>query len=362
MKTNTFREFEQDWIYDKKYISAQNLVFKDFAKYCNIMYKDLIYLKQNYNNFPFVKNNIDKYINIFDNSYNMFIDLVVQKDKYESQLNIKSKTKKEIWTEFERFDILAQKNCLKDDVINIIDNKIAHINDKYFEKLNKIANIIFKIEESIAPEINKLWKLETINDISNYDCNKSYGLLVKVLFNWRKEIMNQQKITYCDKRIATSTSYITNEKSRFFGAFESNTQICGLVYDGNGVIAAHSEDAFLEEYIDNNCPFEYKTIYSKIMRISKCGSHDVYSMATKICAPKSSIIKYKNNFNEVIIDKRKSKPIAVFYVNKSDDFYINLQCEYAHKLAQKLSKKFNLPIISVEDKNEFIGENDINFD
>ena len=374
MEKKSARVFEQEWILDPKgtiknfpkgYSKNADM---DFAKYCKNFYMDLMKLKK-YSEKEFnaiSPKPIDDYIKLYNRLFGAYFDTVIDDIKFKNtspMLKYDEDIPYSQWNKQTRFDYLEfyfHKDFIKNDVLEIIEGAylpmlgeylpdVMRFSNHIYPKIKKITDMMFELEEAIAETTKKLWEFIVDNNLINFDKNKPYGLFVKVVSDWRKGTDNEDVTEFTKKRFTTSVSYITNSKSRFFRQTVDPTSLVGLVYSDEGFICGMDQDAFLEEYIDDECPYGEKSNYSKVMRIAKFGKHDVYSIATKICSPRCTL-NYHNNFNEIVLDTRKSKPIAIFSVSKINGINVN-ERNKAYDLARRLSIKFRLPIIELESKN-----------
>ena len=374
MEKKSARVFEQEWIldptntirtYPKGY--SKNADF-DFSKYCKNFYMDLLKLKKyNENEFNAISTKtIDEYIGLYNKIFETFFDTVIDDIKFKNtspMLRYDEDKPYSQWNKETRFDFLEfcfHKDFLKSGVFEIFEPAYLpainaympttmRFSDYIYPRIKKITDMMFELEEVIAQTSKKLWQNAVLNNLNNFNKDSNYGLFIKVINDWRKGKDNADVSSFTAKRFTTSVSYITNSKSRFFRQILNPCELVGLVYSDEGFICGQEQDVYLEEYIDNECPYEEKCNYSKVMRIAKYGKHDVYSLATKICTPRCTL-NYLNDYNEIVLDTRKSKPIGIFYVSKINGTDVNVNNQ-AYNLARRLSIKFRLPIIELESKN-----------
>lgn len=326
----------------------------DFINYCRDFYRNLFYIKKYYKQeFDSKSENavsIDAHIEMFLRTFKQIVKAVNSPSRYESLFG-KNKTIGDI------FDSLFYKfSNLKDfhSQYNYLGKSEDLINEKYYSQMAKLSNIIFTQEEIIALTTQKLWKkhiAKSINDIKkdNYCC------LVKVLSDWRMETRSKALDKYMESRYAMSVSLVTHFKSRFFDSFIS-AEVVGIIYSTNKIIAGSYKDAFLEEFVDGKCPLEHQN-YNSIRQTDMDKNHTICSYASKIATP-HSVLRLdsitSDTYNEVIIDRRESAPIAVFYVKHKKDLH-NYD-KQAELTAQKMAKRFNLPLVELEDKNLLIED------
>lgn len=374
MEKKSARILEQEWIYDPQFSlhvlpngTCRNADI-EFSKYCECFYLDLLKLKTYYeDDFNQIsKVTISEYISLFNQAFSGYFNLVIDDLKLRNHSPYPKQDEEKLdslWNKTTRFELIQfafNLKFIKNDLLELLEPAyLPYINtymptvmrfkDHIYPKIKKSADIIFELEEIISITTKKLWAQVVLNDVENFDKAKPYGLFVKVLSDWRKNNGDIDTTEFTQKRYTTSVSYITHNKSRFFRQHISPDELVGLVYSDDGFMCAKDRDAFLEEYIDGKCDYEEKSVFSKVMRIAQFGTHDIFSVATKIVAPRCSL-NYNDNFNEIILDKRKSKPIAVFYVSKINGVDVNKNNK-TFKLAQKLAIKFGLPIIELESKN-----------
>lgn len=348
-KVNVSRQLEQYYF--------GNVV--NFVDFCNDYYDNLLYIQKYYKDeFNSLSKNfvtIDEHIDMFLTTFKQMLKSVNSEDRYNSLFH-KNKSMKQIFEEvYFRFSNLPDFHTNKEYNGIVCDL----ITEKYYEKLQKFSNIIFEQEEIIALTTQKIWNRHIAKCVEDIKSNK-YCCLVKVLSDWRKEDKSPALDEYMNSRYAMSVSLVTDYKSRFFSDYQY-TQTVGIIYSTDQVLAGNYKDAFLEEFIDGKCPLNHNEYYST-QHISQDKNHTICSLASKIATPKSVLFMYNNldTYNEVIIDRRKSKPIAVFFVKRESEQNI-YNYRKSKETAEKMAKRFNLPLIELESKNLFKDkdENDI---
>lgn len=340
-KVNVSRQLEQYYY--------GNVV--DFVDFCNDYYVNLLYIQKYYKDeFNSLSKNfvtIDEHIDMFLTTFKQMLKSVNTEDRYDSLFH-KNKSMEKIFQEvYFKFSNLPDFHLMKD-----YDGVIADlITEKYYEKLKKFSNIIFEQEEIISLTTQKIWNNHIAKSVEEIKTNK-YCCLVKVLSDWRKEVKTPALDKYMNSRYAMSVSLVTDYKSRFFSDCQY-TQTVGIIYSTEKVLAGNYKDAYLEEFIDGKCPLTHKD-YFAVQHTHQDKNHTICSIASKIATPKSVLFMYNalDTYNEVIIDRRKSKPIAIFYVKRESE-----QNDYNYRrskeTAEKMAKRFNLPLIELESKNLF---------
>lgn len=343
MKTQkTTRHFDND---DNTFLS-----FRQFCKYCEAIYADISYIEKFYSKQFNEKSTetITTYKKLFEFYLKTFYYVCYDENKTINRKLIDSLSPKNQTTYY--LESLHQLVTNRDDFY--IGNRIAQ---DYYEKIETITNKIFHLEDTIANITNIFWKNSLSRSVEDIKDGK-FACLAKVLIDWREDNASKSLSKYMDSRYALSVSYITNYKSRFFGERNSSACRVGILYYCDEIIAGLNSDAYLEEFVDGKCPLKRHEIYTNIQRTSIIGNHEIFSFASKIATPKSVLFKDNERrtvlYNEVIVDKKHTKPFAVFCIRKVNDIKVENYTK-ALFLAQQMSKRFKLPLVELDSKNEF---------
>ena len=360
---------------------ADDYFLLDFVNYCENFYNDLVCIKKYYQKeFDSKSENlisIDAHIEMFLRTFKQMVKIANTPERYESlygknngmqyvfkKLTNKFSNLKDFYVDANDGTALSENyytQQTQSDVTKLYEGTI--INEKYYKKLEKLSNYIFTQEEIIAITTQKIWQKYIAKSVDDIKPNK-YCCLVKVLGDWRAEARSNALDKYMESRYAMSVSLITDFKSRFFLS-DVSYQTVGIIYSTKKIIGGKYKDAFLEEFIDGKCPLGHQE-YNSIRQMSIDKNHTICSYASKIATPHSVLLTHSkelDTYNEVIIDRRKSTPIAVFYAKREDRN--ERYNEKAKNMAMQMAEKFNLPLVELEDKNMLVynenGENEIEF-
>ena len=355
MERKSARHFDND----KKIM----LSFNDYFEYCEKIYTDILYIKKHYRDEfnAMSKFSINEYKRLFELLVKELYKTCYDSKKFINKTYIDMFLSPEDQTYYYIQD-LARKTSNREDFY--CGDLISPI---YYERIEKITNKMFELEESMSRTTNKFWTKILAKSVEDIGDGKKFACLAKVLIDWRKDNSSEKLSKYMDSRYAMSVSYITNYKSRFFAEDDENSNLVGILYYADEIIGGYHSDAYLEEFIDKKCPLKSYNYYSNIDRIKSFDNHEIYSFASKIATPLS--VLFQNNdtllssYNEVIIDKRKAKPFAVFCVRNIDGKKIQ-NYETALNMAKQMAEKFNLPLVELDSKNDYkyVDENTINME
>lgn len=322
---------------------------EDLVRFCRDFYSDLLYIKKYYEKeFNATSENlipIDAHIEMFLRTFKQLIKSINSPKRYERLFKTGKKANAV-------FNELSSKISDKVDFHHEgLNNELTGevISEPYYKKMKQFMDIMFLQEEIIAPTTQKLWHNYIAKNVNDIKKNK-YCCLVKVLSDWRMENKSPKLDKYMKSRYAMSVSLITDFKSRFFD-WQLSAQTVGIIYSTKKILAGCYKDAFLEEFIDDECPLCHRE-YSSIRVTQKEYNHKICSYASKIATPNSVLLANNRSFdtyNEVIIDKRESTPIAVFCVKREINYEHGN--EQAKRTATRIAKRFGLPLIELEDKN-----------
>ena len=341
--------------------------FAQFGKYLQNMHSDLLAIKKYYCEYfnANSKVDIDTYIENFDSYVVLIKNILYDKDKYKDykQNNINA-DKYKISARLFKDNVATFDYVPSDTDFYDSPNTAIFFNEDIYEILNNIVNKIFVLEDDVSKITIPIWN-KTLTNVKDFDGKKPYRLLVKVLSDWRiffnKGDKYNEAVDYLGKRIGCSLSYVTNEQSLFF---KSNRGAYGIVYSLNdGFIAGNSKDAYLDEFINDECPQDVPTlIMNPIRQIYFENGNSVQANATKIATPNGVLFENGDRFNEIIADKRKITPVATFYLkcNKTNQGEQTFEMfEKCKNSAIELSKLLNVPIIEL---NQFENANKKNQD
>lgn len=304
---------------------------KDFFDYAKNFYEDLVIVEKFYKTIfnELSPLSINRYLIMFDNAYNKLIEQIF------GEINIDNSNYN---NRHGRFDI--------DNLIKLSNTKNNKKNFKYylfdqteFETIKTFANKIFNLELKCSKYTKKIWSLTNSIDIKN-------GLFVKVITqeNWRNKKLTPSLKKYYNSRIGMSVSYINDQKSKFFKDTELDV-LAGIVYMPNKIICGNYFDSYTSEFINDynpvdNLSFKFYSINKVYSEVKKDAKHDIYAFGTLTATP-ISVLSCDDCHNEVIVDKKSAKPLAVFYVNDQSIDYANA-----------LAKKHKLPVIKIKNLNK----------
>lgn len=321
-----YRKFTQEW---ENHISEfnrlqENNVLYDFFDYCDNMHTDLLTIKENYESFfnTTSKKTIDKQISNFEKLYSAFNKVCFNTNEYS---NI--------------YSAMFLQEKLSSDVVETNGNH-QKINDKYYKKLKALAEELFKIEAECVNSVEQIWfNTLTSSKDHNYD---HYSYLAHVnIDQWRKQAQTQELQEYCKNLVSYSTSYINNDKTKFF--LERQYRDAGMVgylvnFDKGAFIAGGNNDIFATEYIDGKCEFVEKYNYSPVKCLYIKGNHTIFGNGTRICTPKSAITAPVGTPSEILLDREFIHLEGAFYVRP---YWDNYKQEILNKVNQMAKNTTN---------------------
>jgi hypothetical protein len=196
------------------------------------------------------------------------------------------------------------------------------------------------------PIVKEIWQNEITNNISTFNPHDKFNLIVKVITPWTDGVVDELKREYLDKRIASSCSLITHKKAKFFAKTDSKL---GYVYDiGCGYMGALNYDANLQEEIKGIKNLDNNQNTNGVYCLINNGKNKVFAKASRLAVPSYVINKFSNEINEVVVNEKLAKPIAVFYIenSKSNDYY---------NKAKALSLKTKLPLLLLNEYNKYMS-------
>lgn len=304
-----FREFTQEWVNHESEFNhmQENNVLYDFFDYTDSMYNDLKNIKKYYESSfnSLSKKSIDKYIYAFEKLCEAFKSVCLNGKEY-----IKHYTA----------HFLIEN--VSEDVLYSDGNK-QKIKDKYYKKLKALAEQVFKLEDECFPAVEQIWIDELMpkgeHNISNY----SY--LAHVCFDqWRKQEQTPEFKEYCKNLAYYSTSYINNDKTKFF--LEREYKSAGMVgylvnIEKGAFIAGGYNDIFSTEYINGKCEFYEKYNYSPVKKLYVKGNNVIYGNGTRLCTPKSAINSPVGTPNEILLDREHISFERPFYLMPEWNMY-----------------------------------------
>lgn len=320
----------------------ENGSMNDFIAISKSIYNSLKVIEEDYSDF-FNRNSvrsISKNIEEFNNSFEKIIDICYKKEALNED------RRDEYWKDYLRFELKDEN--LKDDVIrneNVVGRRIT---DEYFLQIKREADNIFKIEERCHPTVRELWSRE-LSSVSEYQPDGEFSLLIKVLADWRKYENSPVKEDYMKNRIGTSCSFITNNRVE---KFELGSSDYGYVYDiKKGFLGATDRDSYLEEKIFGYYPEigSHVVKFNDMFRIYQDKKNELFTAveSTKITTPNELVERFSQiRANEVIVDRRKAKPCAIFYLSYGQ----KMICKDYEKAAA-LAKKTGLPLLEIKYLN-----------
>ena len=318
---------------------------KDFFDYAKNFYEDMLvvqkYYKQQFNTYSPL--NIDRYLIMFDNAFNKIIENIFD----NSAIDINDVDKTKYMQRYGRFDL---NQLIKNSNINANDSKkfkFRLYDQNQFDIINKLAQKIFKLELKCSKYTTKLWQLTDTINLKN-------GLFVKIITkeNWRDKKVTPSLKNYYNNRIGLSVSYINDQKSKFFKDNQLEV-LAGIVYLPEKIICGNYFDSYTSEFINgvnpvDNLSFNFTDVNKVYQERNKNKKHDIFAFGTLTATP-LSVLSCDDCHNEVLIDKRNAKPLAVFYLNEQSMDYAN-----------DLAKKYNLSIVQLESVNKLNVNNIIN--
>ena len=334
-----YRKFDQSWenIPRDKFNSVS--VIDNFIKYGVELHDDLVLIekedKELFNELS--RTSIDVYIEYFKKLYTKFLRICVKN--------------------FDPYMLSCEmlENKLKDDLIQINGKtNICSIPKKYYTRLQKLAKRIFLLEYDVSLTTKKIWDRELTNP-EKYDIDKSYALLLTAKFrNRRNEVFTKDEIEQVKsfvKNVPIEYSSLNTDDYTFVFEQEWNDEIVGLVYkiSGDSIISASFKDMFTTPLKDKKNPFRESYYYSNVMRLFEKDGYEIYGLGTRICTPKAAIKGATClGVREVLLDKSKIEPVAVFYFDKYDR-------KKAPERAEELMKEYNIkkPPIRVTPRNKY---------
>ena len=329
-----YRKFDKEFdatVYN--ILRQEGNVVCDFISYAYDMYNDLTMIKKYdrelFNSISQIK--IENYIEYFEKTYALFL---------KTCTNISN------CKDYFKTNQIASNN-FKEDLFIQSDGHFS-INDKYYDKLNKIAKSIFMLENDIAPTVEKIWDIQ-LTDTRKIDINQKYLIALSAKYKHRKnEVASDETNSFSKDMPFEYASINTND---FTFIFEENrtysANIAGLIYkiSGDAIISASSKDLLSTPFKNGKTPFKIEIYHhSNVLKLYEKNGYEMFGYGTKICTPNSAIMGNEvKQVREIVLDKSKIKPVAVFYMGN-----------VVPERARELQKEYNLTNepIKIESKNE----------
>ena len=320
-------------------------VLEDFALYAKRLYISLLGILKFYKD-AFNEDNvftIHEYIDLFNNSFDSFIDIFVSDKEYAMGLMTYDSFNGTSLNYNKRFDLLKNVQKNSDNFVFDEDGKVKGFTDSAYEKASKLAKQIFMIEKICSFTTRKFWTNE-ITKFQDLDLNKKYKILVKCFIpnGWRKDKRTEELNNYMKEKKYHSTSLIDQDSFyNTFLSFRGNYVLLLTDYDDKDFICACSTDDCSEEVIDGQNLLKDKRIFSDIFLQDEIDDnskkHKFFAEAVECETPKN-ILNNVHLYSEVNL--RNLKPKAVISPNERS-------LEFAHEVAKKYG---DLPVILRKEK------------
>lgn len=218
------------------------------------------------------------------------------------------------------------------------------------EKVKALIEKIFTIEYSLRPLIIDIWQ-NAITSISEFGKSDQYMLLVHML-------RDNDSLEYIDYITSNqdigciSTSLISNNNHKHFS---SETSLYGFVYEINdkNFLGAIEADGQVEQTTNDSNHVNlqnFQTLKSgekhSVNSIIYTGNMNYQVVLTKtpytLLNPKTINEKTRPFYNEVVLDKQFSKPVAVIYY---DSLYIS---DEVIEKARILASRYKIPLVKID--------------
>lgn len=304
-----YREFTQEWENHQSEFNhmPENNVLYDFFDYTDSMYNDLKNIKKYYESSfnSLSKHSIDKCISKFEKLCEAFKSICLNDEKYTKNYSA---------------HYLIEN--VAEDVISSDGNK-QKIKDKYYKKLKALAEEVFKLEEECFSAVEQIW-IDTLTSSDEHN-SSNYSYLAHIcLDQWRKQEQTPEYKDYCNNLACYSTSYINNDKTKFF--LERQYKSAGMVgflvnIEKGAFIAGGNNDIFSTEYINGKCEFDERYNYSPVKRLYVKGNNVIYGNGTRLCTPKSAINSPVGTPNEILLDREHIRFERPFYLMPEWNMY-----------------------------------------
>lgn len=336
---NFTRVFPKSWEYNLFNRKDRVNVLNELSDFCMLLYNHLLYIKEDYEKEFNADNSytIDEYIALFNNTYEkIFSEMIVPSEVKRYKKKMQEYVDGE-YINKKRFRFIKEDYFIKRKVIKDYFMYSKSFRDQSYNKLAPLVKKLFMIEKMCSFTTRKFWQNE-LTPIENFDINKPFKILAKVVFpnGWRYQKVTHELKTYYNKRIYSSASLIDQDHMTNLFNYGKNSNVAVLILqcDADDIICASSFDTYSEELINNENPFEQKTVYTDIFLqdVSKIGDdeHKMYAEALEIATPKS-ILKHSPLYSEVNL--KNAKVVGVFVPNK-----------YSFEFSEDTAKKYNVPL------------------
>ena len=343
----TKRVFEQEWTEHISTInhSIEKNVLFDFYGYVSNMRSDLKALKKNYEKEfnEISKKPLKYYLDLFNKRTDQYFSILIKDHKLTGSIGSPQS--------FEGYNK------------NILEQTGNHykIKTKYYNVLKKLAESIFKIEDEIAPIVEKFW-LDALTDIKNYKHDEKYFLLAHVDLKTLDDIKLNPELSQYNKSLqGLCFSAISSEKTRLFNnarnyyQYYSNPKgLVGIIAKpkSGAVVGISNTDMLSTEYINGECLFKkYYQVFdhSNVDRCFARGESEIHCCGTRISPPSEIFNINVDTINEIILDSKNIECEAVFYVLDAKGEIPERFEQYKKKQEQRFEK--TLPVIEIKQRN-----------
>lgn len=318
-----YRKFTQEW--EDRFSEFNRLregnVLYDFFEYASNMYDDLKTIKKYY---------CKKFNENFKKPIDSYIDDLLKLCNAFNKICIKSGTPIYGLNSYYLYENLNK------DILEI-DGAKQKLKDQYYEKLEPLANQVFKIEASIADFVEDIW-LNTLTNSKTHDNDKYSYLAHLCIDRWRKQNPSEEYLNYCNNLAFFSTSYVTDQKTKFFLENEyANAGMVGYIVkiEKGAFIAGGNNDIFSTELIDGKCEYREKYIHSPVRILHIKGNNVVLGAGTRICTPEAAINAPVGTPSEILLDKEFIHIERAFYTMPTIDNYKEDVLKKVNEMAQK---------------------------
>lgn len=338
------RKFEQEWTEKKSALNGMTEcnALVDFYEYLKNIKRDLDSIKK-YHKEEFDKISskpIDYYIKLIEKRTTQFYDICV-KPQYRYNLGL-----------------IDNVGVFKKDVIKVDGDKYR-ISNGYYKILNKLAENVFQLEDTVSKSVEVLWQNE-LTDASNYDKDDKYFMLAHVDYKTMKESeMSPEFKKYNQSQQGLCFSVVSDQKTRlydnslpYFSLYSHPYGLVGIIAKPKqgAILGASYDDMLSTEYIDGNCALSRHFDHSLVNRCYQNGNSQICCRGTKIFPPKNIFGLSVDTINEVILDSNNIDVVSVFYVKDRNGEKPKRLAEYKKEQEQKWGKK--LDIIELNPRNK----------
>lgn len=337
------RKFEQKWTEKKSSVNGmiECNVLVDFYEYLKSMRSDLNAIKK-YHQEEFNKmspNPIDFYIGLLEKRTRQFCNICM-KPKFKYGVGF------------------VTDDVLRDDVVKK-DGNTYKINNKYYLFLNKLAESVFKVEETLAKTVEVFWQ-NALTDVHQYNKNSEYFLLAHVDHKTIKESDMSPKFKkysqslqgLCFSAVSDSKTRLYDNSLPYFSLYNHPNGLVGIIAKPKhgAILGASYTDMLSTEYINGDCALLRHFDHSLVNRCYQNGNSEICCRGTKIFPPKNIFGLDVDTINEVILDSNKIDVVSVFYVKDKFGEKPKRFAEYKKEQEKRWGKKLN--IIELEPRNK----------